>query len=163
MLIDIIRYCLFFQWVSKKVQSQWESRTTAFSEFLVALPIRNRVKKYRKKNRYYLVGPYYAGPKSTPAHFTPALIPPRENFDLPPFSAAFNATIRKIRKKARFLIYNNNYFVFNVFFSPPNKIFDDKVPSVGLLLWFYFNIYTPEMFQIIQTQTINEMCQQGPA
>ena len=64
-----------------------------------------------------LVGPYYAGPKSTLAHFTPALIPPRENFDLPPFRAAFNATIRKIRKKARFSIYNNNYFVFNVFFS----------------------------------------------
>ena len=57
----------------------------------------------------YLVGPYYAGPKSTPAHITPALIPPRTNFDLPPFRAASNA-----RKKARFLIYNNNYFVLNV-------------------------------------------------
>ena len=89
------------------------------------------------KSIKYLVGPYYAGPKSTPAHFTPALIPPRANFDLSPFRAAFNATIRKNQKnqkKARFLIYNNNYFVFNVFFPPPNKVFDNKVPSVGLLL-----------------------------
>ena len=67
-------------------------------------------------NNTYLVGPYYAGPKSTPAHFTPALIPPRANFDLPPFRAAFNATIGKNQKKGKvFLIYNNNYFVFNVF------------------------------------------------
>ena len=49
----------------------------------------------------YLVGPYYAGPKSTPAHFTPALIPPRANFDLPPFRAAFNATIGKNQKNQK--------------------------------------------------------------
>ena len=49
----------------------------------------------------YLVGPYYAGPKSTPAHFTPALIPPRANFDLPPFRAAFNATIGKNQRKGK--------------------------------------------------------------
>ena len=60
----------------------------------------------------YLVGPYYASPKSMPAHITPALIPPRANFDLPPFRAAFNATIVQ---KERVLIYNNSYFVFNVF------------------------------------------------
>ena len=41
----------------------------------------------------------------------------------------------------------------------PNQVFDDKVPSVGLLLRFYFNFYTLEMFQIIQTQKINKMCQ----
>ena len=40
-------------------------------------------------------------PKSTPAHFTPALIPPRANFDLPPFRAAFNATIGKNQKKGK--------------------------------------------------------------
>ena len=44
----------------------------------------------------YLVGPYYAGPKSTPA-----LIPPRANFDLPPFRAAFNATIGKNQKNQK--------------------------------------------------------------
>ena len=49
----------------------------------------------------YLVGPYYAGPKSTPAHFTPALISPRANFDLPPFRAAFNATIWKNQKNQK--------------------------------------------------------------
>ena len=49
----------------------------------------------------YLVGPYYAGPKSTPAHFTPALNPPRANFDLPPFRAAFNATIGKNQKNQK--------------------------------------------------------------
>ena len=49
----------------------------------------------------YLVGPYYAGPKSKPAHFTPALIPPRANFDLPPFRAAFNATIGKNQKNQK--------------------------------------------------------------
>ena len=49
----------------------------------------------------YLVGPYYAGPKSTPAHFTPALIPPRANFNLPPFRAAFNATIGKNQKNQK--------------------------------------------------------------
>ena len=58
----------------------------------------------------YLVGPYYAGPKSTPAHFTPALIPPRENFDLPPFRAAFNATIGKNQKnQEKGKVHNNNY------------------------------------------------------
>ena len=82
----------------------------------------------------YLVGPYYAGPKSTPAHFTPALIPPRANFYLPPFRAAFNATIGKNQKnQKKGKVFNNNYFVFNVFVFPPNKVFDDKVPSVGLL------------------------------
>ena len=55
---------------------------------------------------------------STYRHLGPLLTPP----------------LGKIRKMARFLIYNNNYFVFNVFFPPPNKVFDDKVPSVGLLL-----------------------------
>ena len=54
-----------------------------------------------KENHMYLVGPYYAGPKSTPAHFTPALIPPRANFDLPPFRAAFNATIGKNQKNQK--------------------------------------------------------------
>ena len=49
----------------------------------------------------YLVGPYYASPKSTPAHFTPALIPPRANFDLPPFRAAFKATIGKKQKNQK--------------------------------------------------------------
>ena len=78
----------------------------------------------------YLVGPYYAGPKSTPA-----LIPPRANFYLPPFRAAFNATIGKNQKnQKKGKVFNNNYFVFNVFVFPPNKVFDDKVPSVGLLL-----------------------------
>ena len=43
----------------------------------------------------YLVGPYYAGPMLTLADFTPALILPRATFDLPPFRAAFNATIGK--------------------------------------------------------------------
>ena len=64
------------------------------------------IKRLRQKHKkirdtilvQYLVGPYYAGPKSTPAHFTPALIPPRANFDLPPFRAAFNATIGKNQK-----------------------------------------------------------------
>ena len=32
---------------------------------------------------------------NTPAHITPALIPPRENFDLPLFRAAFNGKIQK--------------------------------------------------------------------
>ena len=58
-----------------------------------------RAKDSIKFSYGYLVGPYYAGPKSTPAHFTPALIPPRANFDLPPFRAAFNATIGKNQKK----------------------------------------------------------------
>ena len=68
-----------------------------------------------EKENEYLVGPYYAGSNSTRTIFTPALITPRANFDLPPFRAAFNATIGKIRKKARFLIYNNSYFLFNCF------------------------------------------------
>ena len=46
----------------------------------------------------YLVGPYYAGPNSTPAPLTPALITPRQNLGLPQLRAAFNATVRKIRK-----------------------------------------------------------------
>ena len=55
----------------------------------------------KRKGTEYLVGPYYAGPKLTPAHFTPALIPPRANFDLPPFRAAFNATIGKNQKNQK--------------------------------------------------------------
>ena len=60
-------------------------------------------KSWERSCKYmtYLVGPYYAGPKSTPAHFTPALIPPRANFDLPPFRAAFNATIWKNQKNQK--------------------------------------------------------------
>ena len=73
---------------------------------------------------------FYQGTGTLLALITPALIPPRANFDLPPFRTAFNATIGKNQKKARFLIYNNNYFVFNAFFFPSNKVFDDKVPSV---------------------------------
>ena len=69
----------------------------------------------------YLVGPYYAGPKSTPAPFTPALIPPRANFDLPPFRAAFNATIgknQKNQKKGKVLKLQEQLFRFQcVFFS----------------------------------------------
>ena len=36
----------------------------------------------------YLIGPFYAGPKLTPALFTPALIPPLPNFGLTPIRAA---------------------------------------------------------------------------
>ena len=50
------------------------------------------------RNLTYLVVPYYAGPKPTPAHFTPALITPIADFDLPPFRAAFNATISAVGK-----------------------------------------------------------------
>ena len=46
----------------------------------------------------YFVGPYYAGPNSTPAPLTPALITPRQNLGLASLRAAFNATVRKIRK-----------------------------------------------------------------
>ena len=69
----------------------------------------------------YLVGPYYAGPKSTPAHFTPALIPPRANFDLPPFRAAFNATIgknRKNQKKGKVLKLTRTIISFSMCFFP---------------------------------------------
>ena len=74
-----------------------------------------------KKLMLYLVGPYYAGPKSTPAHFTPALIPPRANFDLPPFRAAFNATIgknQKNQKKGKVLKLQEQLFRFQCVFFP---------------------------------------------
>ena len=70
------------------------------------------------QNHQYLVGPYYAGPKSTPAHFTLAIIPPRENFDLPPFRAAFNAMMGKNQKKGKLLKLQEQLFRFQcVFFS----------------------------------------------
>ena len=53
----------------------------------------------------YLAGPYYAGPNSTPAPLTPVLITPRQNLGLPSLRAAFNATVRKIRK-----LINNKEF-----------------------------------------------------
>ena len=55
----------------------------------------------------HLVGPYYAGPNSTPAPLMPALITPRQNLGQPPLRAAFNATVRKIRKLKNNKEYNH--------------------------------------------------------
>ena len=71
------------------VKQQLTNQIFTLSFVSIYLRVQNLCARWGKKICQelldYLVGPYYAGPKSTPAHFTPALIPPRANFDLPPF------------------------------------------------------------------------------